>query len=240
MLSIELDGRKIDYPDIDDPFFIDLFPKIKDHTITAMLGAEAPWALYKSVEHVVRNNIPGDIVECGVWNGGSMLLAAMALIHFGDTSRKLYLYDTFAGMPRPDDIDRQWDGISPLPNWQYATANGAKFGYGGTCDMVRAVLRKSNYPEDKMVFVEGFVEDTIPAHQPDQISLLRLDTDFYKSTLHELVHLYPLLSSGGILIIDDYGHYQGARTATDQYIAQHNLKIFLSRVTYSVRLVVKP
>ena len=81
MLSIEISGNKRDYYDIDDPFFIDLFPKIKAHTITAMVGAEPTWALYKSIEYIVNNKIPGDIVECGVWNGGSMLLAAMALIY---------------------------------------------------------------------------------------------------------------------------------------------------------------
>jgi hypothetical protein len=74
----------------------------------------------------------------------------------------------------------------------------------------------------------------------DRLSLLRLDTDFYKSTHHELVHLYPTLSSGGILIIDDYGFYQGSRKATDQYIAENNLKVFLNRVDDNVRLVVKP
>src|SRR5665647_2205676 len=198
MLSIELDGRTIEYTDIDDPFFIDLFPKFKNHTITAMGGAEPTWALYKSVEYIVKNKIPGDIVECGVWNGGSMLLAAMALIHFGDTSRKIYLYDTFAGMPRPEEIDRRWDGLPALPTWETFAAKGTVMGYGGTVAMVRDVMRLSAYPEDKLVFVEGLVEDTLPATRPDQVSILRLDTDFYRSTLHELVHLYPALSSGGI------------------------------------------
>jgi O-methyltransferase len=240
MLSIELDGRTIEYNDIDDPFFIELFPKLKTHTLTAMGGPEPTWALYKSVEYIVKNKIPGDIVECGVWNGGSMLLVALALIHFGDTSRKLYLYDTFAGMPRPEDIDRRWDGVPALPTWEDFAARGSVMGYGGTVDVVRDVMRLSAYPEDKMVFVEGLVEDTLPANRPDQVSILRLDTDFYRSTLHELVYLYPVLSSGGILIIDDYGYFQGARAATDQYIAQHDLKVFLSRVNENVRLIVKP
>ena len=74
----------------------------------------------------------------------------------------------------------------------------------------------------------------------EQLSLLRLDTDFYKSTYHELKHLYPTLSSGGILIIDDYGYFQGARMATDQYIDENKLRIFLTRIDNSVRLVVKP
>jgi len=169
-----------------------------------------------------------------------MLLAAMALLNFGDTSRKIYLYDTFAGMPRPDDVDKRWDGVPALPTWEEHTANGKAWGFGGTVEMVREVLRMSNYPEENLVFVEGLVEDTIPAIRPERISLLRLDTDLYQSTYHELVNLYPILTNNGIMIIDDYGYFQGARLAVDQYIAENNLKIFLSRVDSTVRLVVKP
>jgi O-methyltransferase len=240
MLKMQVQSRVIEYPDIDDPFFIDLFPKFQEYTITAAEGAEPPWALYKAIEYIVKNNIPGDVVECGVWRGGSMLLAAEALVHFGDTSRKLYLYDTFAGMPRPDDIDKRWDNIPALPTWESYTAAGKAWGFGGTLDMVRATLSTSKYPMDKMVFVQGLVEDTIPQQRPDQISLLRLDTDFYKSTLHELVHLYPLLSKCGILIIDDYGYFKGSKTATDEYIANNNLSLYLSRVNHGVRLAIKP
>ena len=101
-------------------------------------------------------------------------------------------------------------------------------------------MRSSKYPEDKLIVVEGMVEDTIPGQMADQLALLRLDTDFYKSTYHELVHLYPTLASGGIMFLDDYGYYQGARLAADQYIAEKKLRIFLNRVDDYVRLVVKP
>jgi len=240
MLRAEFEGRVIEYFDIDDDFFIEIFPTISKHSIAAMEGAEPSWALYKAIEYVVKNKIPGDVAECGVWNGGAMLLAALALIHFGDTSRKIYLYDTFAGMPRPDEVDKRWDGVPVLPTWEKHAATGATWGFGGTVDMVKAVLRTSNYPEENLVFVEGLVEDTLPGIRPEQLSILRLDTDFYNSTLHELTHLYPGLVSGGVLIIDDYGYFQGSRLATDKYIADNNLKIFLNRVNYSVRLAVKP
>jgi hypothetical protein len=240
MLSTEVNGSVVSFKDIDDPYFINVFPHIKAHTITSSNGPVPLWVLYKSIEYIVRNQIPGDIAECGVWNGGSMLLAALALVHFGDTSRKIYLYDTFAGMPRPDDVDKRWDGIPALPTWQNYAATGKQWGYGGTMEMVQQVMRVSNYPADKLIFVEGMVEDTIPAQMAERLSLLRLDTDFYKSTYHELVHLYPTLSPGGILIVDDYGYYQGSRIATDQYIAENNLKVFLNRVDDSVRLIVKP
>lgn len=240
MLSTDVNGTVVTYEDIDDPFFIEIFPIIKPHTITSSFGPVPLWVLYKSIEYIVKHKIPGDIAECGVWNGGSMLLAAKALLHFGDPSRRIFLYDTFTGMPKPDDVDKRWDGIPTLPTWENAQAEGRTWGYGGTVDMVRQVMRTSGYPENKLVFVEGLVEDTTPGTMAEQLCLLRLDTDFYKSTYHELMHLYPTLSSGGILIIDDYGQYQGARLATDQYIAENNLRLFLSRIDYSIRLAVKP
>lgn len=240
MLVLETAKGQLEYPDITDAFFAELAQKVRQHTRTLGAGVEAPWALYQSIEYVVRNRIPGDIVECGVWSGGSMLLAAHALMHFGDTSRRIYLYDTFAGMPKPDAVDARWDGVPALPTWEHHQRNGTRWGYGGTQDHVRSVVSSSGYPEDKLVFVEGMVEDTLPAIRPDHISLLRLDTDLYRSTYHELVHLYPQLSVGGILIIDDYGAFQGARLATDQFIEENCLPLFLSRIDASVRLAIKP
>jgi hypothetical protein len=90
-----------------------------------------------------------------------------------------------------------------------------------------------------VLFIKGKVEETIPGTLPKEISLLRLDTDWYESTLHNLVHLYPLLRKGGILILDDYGHWQGARKATDEYFARENIIPFLSRIDYTGRLYVK-
>jgi O-methyltransferase len=240
MFSTDVNGTVVTYEDIDDPYFMSIYPTIKPHTITSSFGPVPLWVLYKTIEHIVKHDVPGDIAECGVWNGGSMLLTALALKH----------YDTYAGMVKPEDIDKRWDGVPALPTWENAQAKGptwenaqakgTNWGYGGTVEMVLAVMRSSGYPEDKFVFVEGMVENTIPGTMAERLSLLRLDTDLYRSTYHELVHLYPTLSSGGILILDDYGYFQGARAATDQYIAENKLKIFLSRIDYSIRLAVKP
>ena len=103
----------------------------------------------------------------------------------------------------------------------------------------RANLLCTGYPAGKMQFVKGKVEDTIPASAPEHIALLRLDTDWFESTYHELIHLYPRLSPGGILIIDDYGYWQGARKAVDRYIEEHQLKLLLTRVDDSARMSVK-
>lgn len=240
MLAMRVGDQTREYIDISDPFFVRLIEIVAPHTLTMQAGVEPAWALYQAVEYIVRNQIPGDIVECGVWSGGSLLLVASALKHFGDTTRRIYLYDTFSGMPKPDDIDLRWDGVPALPTWEHYRVKGRKWGFGGTQDHVRSVVYSSGYPEDRFVFVEGMVEDTLPATRPEAIAILRLDTDLYSSTLHELVHLYPRLSIGGILIIDDYGAFVGAQVATDQYFAELGVPVFLSRINASVRLLVKP
>jgi len=104
---------------------------------------------------------------------------------------------------------------------------------------VQANLGRTGYPAERIHYVKGKVEETIPATLPSRIALLRLDTDWYESTRHELQHLYPLLSTHGVLIIDDYGHWQGARQAVDEYFAASAEPVFLHRVDYTARLVVK-
>jgi len=240
MVRLQTGGLVREYPDIADPFFVRIFPMIQPYTLTAS-DLESPWATYQAVQYVVKNKIPGDIVECGVWRGGTMLLIAMTLVHLGDTSRKLYLYDTFAGMPAPEEIDKfRFTGEPALLAWERHQERGIRWGYGGSVDDVRRLMQFSLYPEDNLVFVEGMVEETLPGNMPETVSLLRLDTDLHRSTYHELSHLYPILSPGGILIIDDYGEFEGAHEATDRYVAENELVWFLGRINESARLVVKP
>jgi O-methyltransferase len=106
-------------------------------------------------------------------------------------------------------------------------------------DEVRRNVGEMGYPGEKLHFVQGKVEDTIPGSAPEQIALLRLDTDWYESTRHELIHLYPRLSAGGVLIVDDYGHWQGSRRAVDEWIAQAGVRILLNRIDYTGRVAVK-
>jgi hypothetical protein len=96
-------------------------------------------------------------------------------------------------------------------------------------DEVRRNLLATGYPADRVRFVVGRVEDTLPDQAPESIALLRLDTDWYASTRHELVHLFPRLAVGGVLLIDDYGHWQGARQAVDEYLAQTGARLLLQR-----------
>jgi O-methyltransferase len=239
MLIYETGNARLEYYDISDEFFVSLIHKVNPHTVPFASGVEAPWALYQSIEYIVRHGIPGDIVECGVWSGGSMLLAAHALLHFGDTSRRIWLYDTFTGVPKPEAVDARWDGVPVLPTWEHHNKTGGRWAYGGTQEHVREVVCSSGYPVDQFVFVEGMVEETLQATRPESISLLRLDTDLYRSTYLELVHLYPMISAGGILLLDDYGGFQGVRVAVDQYFDETRQPIFLSRINAGVRLAVK-
>jgi hypothetical protein len=192
-------------------------------------------ALVRALEHVCAHGIPGDIVECGVWKGGSIMLAAKTLLRLGEQGRHLHLFDTFQGMSDPTDLDVDYEGTRAADHMDRHVPHTLS-----PLEEVRANLFGTGYPRDAIHFVEGKVEDTLPSRAPERIALLRLDTDWYESTYHELVHLYPLLSPGGILIIDDYGHWRGSRRAVDQYLEENDLKLFLHRIDYTGRLAVKP
>ncbi len=225
---------------------IDLSPADREIALRVspytMTGPERRASLLGAIDHVVRHGIPGDIVECGVWRGGSMMAAALALMARGDTSRHLYLYDTFEGMSEPTEEDRSANGESAQAQLARTDRDHAVWACA-SLDDVQANVYSTGYPRERIHFVQGKVEDTIPQTLPERIALLRLDTDWYESTRHELRHLYPLVSRHGLMIIDDYGHWQGARQAVDEYfdqrIAQGDAPVFLHRIDYTARLVVK-
>jgi hypothetical protein len=212
--------------------------RVREFTMTS---PERLAALIDSVRYLVRNRIEGDFVECGVWRGGSTMAAALTLLELGDRTRSLYLYDTFEGMPPPTDKDVSVLGkaASTLLAERERKEGGGIWAYASRADVERN-LASTGYPKEHVHFVAGKVEDTLPASAPDKIALLRLDTDWYESTRHELVHLYPRLVRHGILIIDDYGHWRGAQQATDEYFGALPLKPLLQRVDYTGRLLVKP
>lgn len=203
-----------------------------------MTSIERLVTLTRSVEYLVRNSIAGAFVECGVWRGGSMMAVALTLRRLGATDRQLYLYDTFTGMAAPSGHDRRYDG-RPAAELLAGASNEAWIRACADLADVKANLASTGYPMDQIRFIQGKVEDTIPAQIPTKICLLRLDTDWYESTRHELVHLYPRLARHGVLIIDDYGHWRGAREATDEFFRDMEPAPFLNRVDYTARLVVK-
>ena len=220
-----------------EPEFLTLYETCRPYTMTSW---ERLYALYKSVRYVVENKIPGDLVECGVWRGGSMKLAAHVLVSLGVTDRTLFLYDTFEGMTQPDPtVDVDCFGNNAIADWTEAQRHGVKWAYS-PIEEVRETMAQVGYPMARIKLIKGPVEQTIPYTVPNRIALLRLDTDWYKSTRHEMEHLYPLLSPEGVLILDDYGHYKGAARAVDEYFANQPAKPLLQRVDYSCRLAIKP
>ena len=202
---------------------------------------QAVISLSRAVRYIVENEIPGAFVECGVYLGGSIQAMIRTLLLCGRTDRDIYLFDTFEGMPPPDDVDVYYTGERADVVWEYYKRGeeGHSNWVYAPLDDVSKRIASMGYPPERIHFVKGLVEDTLPRHAPDNIALLRLDTDFYRSTKHELVHLYPRLAEGGILILDDYGVFRGAQLATDEYITEHELPIFLSRVDETVRIAVK-
>jgi O-methyltransferase len=198
-----------------------------------------------AVTYVLRRDVPGALVECGVWKGGSVLAMIRALQNKGVDDRDIYLFDTFEGMTRPTERDTSPYAPPALEVWT-ASEQERTAPWGGlftpdffTIDTVRSLILGTGYPERHLHFVKGRVEDTLPEASPSSIALLRLDTDWYDSTWHELLHLYPRLSNGGVLIIDDYGHWDGCRAAVDRYFEEVEAPIFLSRVDYTGRVGVK-
>lgn len=193
-----------------------------------MTSPERIKAVCDACLYIGRAAIPGAVVECGVWRGGAMMAAAITLREAGDV-RDLYLFDTFAGMTDPEEVDVRYDG-EPAAAMQRAGWCAA------SVDEVRRSMDSTGYPSDRVHLVEGDVLETIPSRAPDTIALLRLDTDWYRSTRHELDHLWSRVSPGGILLLDDYGHWQGQREAVDAFFEG---AVFLARTDYTGRAVVK-
>jgi O-methyltransferase len=214
--------------------------RVRRHTMTTPRRIAA---LCDGVEHVVRAGVPGAVVECGVWKGGSMMAVALTLLRLDAADRDLYLFDTFAGMPPPSDADvfSAYDGYSPMRHWRRRSRadGGSSTWHYVAASEVRAAVLSTGYPAERVHLVEGRVEDTLPGAAPREIALLRLDTDWYASTRHEMEHFYPLVSPGGVLLLDDYGHYEGARWAVDEYFAAHGGRPLLSRIDYTGRIGVK-
>lgn len=223
--------------DLDEAFL----PIYQDCRPFSMTSAERLFALYQATVFLTEANIPGAFVECGVWRGGSMMVAARTLLLKNCTERELYLFDTFEGLPRPDEVqDIDIWGNRAIDGWLPNRVND-RSSHWAEADLneVRDNLLSTGYPESKIHFIKGLVEETIPAQAPDSIALLRLDTDWYESTRHELEHLYDRILPGGVLIIDDYGHFQGARKAVDDFFSTRRIPRLLNRIDYSGRLMVK-
>lgn len=224
------------FPDMEKEF-LEIAKKCKPFTMTSM---ERLYSVYKSVEYALKNNIEGDYVECGVWKGGSSMMIALSLIKNDCTNRKIYLYDTYEGMTEPTENDFKYTNQSAEKKYiqNINPESGSDWCRSGI-DEVKENLYSTGYPKENIIFVKGKVEDTIPGIIPEKIALLRLDTDWYESTLHEMQHLYPIISEKAVLIIDDYGYWLGCRKAIDEYFEENNIHILLNRIDLTGRIGIK-
>lgn len=213
------------------PSDVAMVERVRPFTMTS---PERLWALLQAVKYVSARKIPGDFVECGVWRGGSSMLAALTFQEARDI-RKFWLYDTFEGMPAPTSDDVRAVGGSAAEKFEQ-TADGEFSDWcRASLDDVKANMASTGY-SGEVEYIKGKVEDTLPKVTPKQISILRLDTDWYESTKAELEILYPLLAPGGILIIDDYGWWEGARKAVDEFFTD---PVLIHRIDFTGRMIIK-
>ncbi len=222
-----------DYPKTE----LAIIEQIKPFTGTSV---ERISGLINAVKYLSKNKIEGDFVECGVWRGGSMMAAMLALKEQSDTSRHFYLYDTYEGMTPPTDKDVTFGGRRAIDICANSKkTSGPSYWCIASLEDVQKNVYSTGYPKEKIHFIKGRVEDTLPNQMPGKIALLRLDTDWYESTRHELLHLYPSLVPNGVLILDDYGYWDGSRRAVDEYFANQIFVPLLAKLDFSGRIAVK-
>ena len=182
-----------------------------------------------AIQHVETENVQGDIVEIGVYKGGSILSMMLASEAFTGFDRKFHLYDTFQGMTSPKEEDVDFNNVH---------ASKTPWGQSACRSSLEEV--KANIGKHTKIVPEFHVGDILlNTFVPHSIAVLRLDTDWYESTRHELQTFYPSVSKGGVVIIDDYGHWMGCRKAVDEFLQQHP-NIELHEVDYTGRYFFKP
>lgn len=226
-------------PEDMDEASVRIFERVKPFTMTT---PERVSALVDAVRFVSANGIPGSIVECGVWRGGSTMAAALTLKELGDETRDIYLFDTFAGMNAPTKEDVECNGTHASARWEKKKIDdNSSYWCMSPLEETRQNVLSTDYPAERIHFIKGPVEETLPEKKPSgPIAVLRLDTDWYVSTKHELTHLFPQLMENAPIIIDDYGHWQGAKQAVDEYLEEQGLQMPLRAIDYTGVVGYKP
>lgn len=221
----EAELRRVFY-DIHDETFWRIAGEVYEST---QLNCAPLWALYSATRYIVEQGIDGDIVECGVYFGGSVMTILRTLQSMGVEDRDIVLYDSFemfTGVITEHDINYWGNPVTGITtNFMHIT---------------QANIRETGYPDDRVRYVAGNVEETLAAASHHRIALLRLDTDTYFSTKVELESLYPSLVPGGVIIVDDYGYNEGCRKATDEYFAALGSRPLFHRTTNNSRTGLKP
>lgn len=205
-----------------------------------MTSRDALWAAVSASKYVAQRGVPGAVVECGVWRGGSSMAMLSTLLAHGQI-RDVWLFDTYAGMTAPQSVDRVAASGQSASAIMSKTRRGDGYNIWAhaTLEDVKRNVARTGYPETRIQFVVGDVLETLREVSPDSISILRLDTDWYLSTKKELECLYDRVSPGGVVIVDDYGFWQGARRAVDEFLLERGERVLLTRVDSTVRMWIK-
>lgn len=235
-ISTDYKGLRSDIPELssrDEGYLA----KVRALSMTSPI---AQWEFIRALRYIEARNIPGDIVECGVWRGGNLVLAGLLRDEL-KMQREIYAFDTFAGMTAPTEHDHKAvEEVDTVAKFEQLERDGHNDWCYASLEDVRSNFSRTVGADAQLKTIRGPVQDTLtdPANLPDKIAILRLDTDFYDSTKIEMEVLYPRLQSGGLLIVDDYGEWAGARKAVDEYFAGQF--VWLQRVTHTVRMMIKP
>jgi hypothetical protein len=207
-----------------------------------MTSYERLVTLWQQVRYLDRAGIPGCLVECGTWQGGASGMMALAHLAAGQPTRALHLFDSFMGLPEPD---HQKDGTAAI-DYAAGKASGNLESIGrcvGPLEVNQQLIgRIIKYPPDLTHYHVGWFQDTVPpaAAVIGPIALLRLDGDWYESTKICLERLYPAVSSGGLVVIDDYGKWSGCRQAVDEFMAGLARPLLLNYVDPAGRYFIVP
>ncbi len=224
----------------EDEAFKAIWEQCQPYTMTSFARG---LALFRAVRHIVQNRIQGDIVECGVWRGGSIMIAMATLRLFNAADRRVWLFDTFEGMTEPSAVDVDNRGQAAAVLLETMPKDPGGIICYASLEEVKNNVALVGYPADLVQYVVGDIRKTIHEVDMNPVALLRLDTDWYDSTKLEMDKLYPHLVPGGVLIVDDYGHWAGSRQAVDEYFgavrASGGRAPMLTIVDYTGRMAVK-
>lgn len=204
--------------------FAELYRTVRPYT---MSGNARLRGLYEAVHSVVARAVPGAVVECGTARGGSAALMGLALDRLG-ADRPLWVFDTFEGIPPPTAADPD-EAIARLYTGQFR---------GELAEVGALFERLGILPRARLV--KGLFQETVPTAAVDPIAVLHLDGDWYDSVKVCLDHLYDRVSPGGVIQIDDYGHWEGARKAVDEFLDARSLRVRLRVLDYTGRQFIKP
>jgi hypothetical protein len=180
-----------------------------------MIGASRLSHLRRLVEATLRDGIPGDYIETGVWRGGACILMRAVLAAYGVTDRQVFAADSFEGLPRPNARAYPADARDRLFSFADLAVSEAQ---------VRRNFEAYGLLDDQVVMVKGLFKDTLPTLKHKRFALIRLDGDMYESTTDALVNLYDQLYSGGYVVIDDYGILGNCRAAVHDFLDARGLK----------------